>query len=245
MWMQDVCEVYMAFVHGIKWIVFHGHLDDYFQNHLLEGGLTQYWETMALRTLTTRWLILLYHVWGPTWIEIHRKSTWLRAQSHMASHYTWGFVSKLHDLGGVLGRPWDTFFWALIISWSRLLALELYTTRMREVGMDGWSNFTYDDQAGRSVAGWMKLVMFNNLVARPPPMISLFLASFNSDEVSCSPGLHHECHYLIIISDACQCCNLNCGSNRLPLRKESRHGLVLTDLSPLPSICNERSIACV
>ena len=28
----------------------------------------------------------------------------------------------LHDVGGVLGQPLDTLFWALTISWSRLLA---------------------------------------------------------------------------------------------------------------------------
>ena len=33
-----------------------------------------------------------------------------------------GFVTTLHDFGGVLGRPLNTFFWALTISWSRLLA---------------------------------------------------------------------------------------------------------------------------
>ena len=31
-------------------------------------------------------------------------------------------LTTLHDLGGVLGWPWDTFFWALAIPWSRLLA---------------------------------------------------------------------------------------------------------------------------
>jgi hypothetical protein len=68
-----------------------------------------------------RWRILLYHVWGPAWIEIHWNSICLRARSHMGSHYTSGSVTTLlHDLGGVLGRrPLDTFFWALIISWSR------------------------------------------------------------------------------------------------------------------------------
>ena len=30
--------------------------------------------------------------------------------------------TTLHDVGGVLGRPLDTFLWALTISWSRLLA---------------------------------------------------------------------------------------------------------------------------
>ena len=31
-------------------------------------------------------------------------------------------MTTLHDLGGVLERPLDTFFWALTLSWSRLLA---------------------------------------------------------------------------------------------------------------------------
>ena len=33
-----------------------------------------------------------------------------------------GSVTTLHDLGGVLGRLSDPLFWALTISWSRLLA---------------------------------------------------------------------------------------------------------------------------
>ena len=33
--------------------MFHGHLDYFFKNHLLEVGLTQNQEIMALRTLTT------------------------------------------------------------------------------------------------------------------------------------------------------------------------------------------------
>ena len=31
----------------------------------------------------------------------------------MASNYTWESISTPHDFGGVLGRPLDTFFWAL------------------------------------------------------------------------------------------------------------------------------------
>ena len=31
-------------------------------------------------------------------------------------------MTALCDFGGMLGRPLDTFFWALTISWSRLLA---------------------------------------------------------------------------------------------------------------------------
>jgi hypothetical protein len=34
----------------------------------------------------------------------------------------WGYVTTLHDFGGVLGWPLDTFFQSLTISWSRLLA---------------------------------------------------------------------------------------------------------------------------
>ena len=40
----------------------------------------------------------------------------------MTSHYARGSVTELHDFGGVLGRPLDSFFRALTISWSRLLA---------------------------------------------------------------------------------------------------------------------------
>ena len=122
MWMQDGCKVYMDSYMArngscfmVTWTIF--------KNHLLEVGLTQNWETLALRTLTTIGLFYFYHVWGPAWIEIHWNSIWLRAQSHMTSHYTWGSVTTLHDFGGVLGRPLDTFLWALTSIWSRLLAL--------------------------------------------------------------------------------------------------------------------------
>ena len=59
--------------------MFRGHLD-YFKYRLLEVGLTQNRETMALRMLTTIDLFLIYHVWGPAWIEIHWNSIGLRAR---------------------------------------------------------------------------------------------------------------------------------------------------------------------
>ena len=121
MWMQDGCKVYMDSYMAsngscfmVTWTIF--------KNHLLEVGLTQNRETMALRRLTTVGFTLFYHVWGPAWIEIHWNSIWLRARSHMTSHYTWGSVTTLHDFGGVLGRPLGNFFWTLTISWSQLLA---------------------------------------------------------------------------------------------------------------------------
>jgi hypothetical protein len=39
------------------------------------------------------------------WIDIHWNSIWLRARLHMASHYTRGSVTTLHDVGGVLHSP--------------------------------------------------------------------------------------------------------------------------------------------
>ena len=60
------------------------------------------------------WFILYFHVRGSAWIEIHWNHIQLRAQSHMTSHYTWGSMTTLHDFGGFLGQPLDTFIWALI-----------------------------------------------------------------------------------------------------------------------------------
>ena len=110
------------FLHGIEWIMFHGHLH-YLQKPPLEGSrpntkLGDHGNSKSHKC----WFILFYHVWGPGWIEIHWNSIRLKSWSHMISHYTWGSVTTLlHDVGGVLGRPLDTFLWALTISWSWLL----------------------------------------------------------------------------------------------------------------------------
>ena len=99
----------------------HGHLD-YFQNQLscrqANTKLGDHGTPNAQKMLICFSISCVRHAW----IQIHRNSIWLRARSHMSSHYTWGSVTKLHDSGGVLGRPSDTFFWALTISWSRPLA---------------------------------------------------------------------------------------------------------------------------
>ena len=94
---------------------------DFSINHLLEVGLTQNWETMALRMLTIvdlLYIILYYHII----MLIHWNNICLRARSYTTSHYTWGSVTTLHDFKDVVGQPLDTFFGALTISWSRLLA---------------------------------------------------------------------------------------------------------------------------
>jgi hypothetical protein len=112
MWMQDGCKVCMGtFLRGIKWIMFYAHLD-HFQKPLLEGmPNTKPLGDHGTPNAHNCWFILLvYHAWGPAWIEIHWGSIWLRAQFHMTSLYTWGSMITLHDFGGVLGQPLDTFF---------------------------------------------------------------------------------------------------------------------------------------
>ena len=103
-WIQDGCEVYMECYMAsngscfmMTWTIF--------KNHLLEEArLTRNQDTMAVRTFTTVGLFYFFHVWGRAWIETHWVSIWLRARSHMSSHYTWGSVTTLHKFGGVLGR---------------------------------------------------------------------------------------------------------------------------------------------
>ena len=56
------------------------------KNHLLDVGLTQNRETMALRMLSTVALYYFYRAWGLAWIEIHWNSIWLRALA------TYGFT---------------------------------------------------------------------------------------------------------------------------------------------------------
>ena len=74
-----------------------------FKNHILELDLTQNRETMHETPNAHKcWFILLYHMWGPPWIEIHWHNIWLRARSHMALHYTWGSVTTQHGHGSWL-----------------------------------------------------------------------------------------------------------------------------------------------
>ena len=93
-----------------------------FENHLLEVGLIQKPGDHGTPDVHTCWFILFYHVWGLASMKSYRNSIQLRVRSHMASHYTWGSLTILHDFGGVLRQPLDTFCWALTISWSQLSA---------------------------------------------------------------------------------------------------------------------------
>ena len=115
-WVQDGCKTLHAFIHGIEWIMFHGHLD-YFQNPPLGGRPnTKPSGDHGTPNAHNRQFILFHHVWEPAWIGIHWDSIWWRAGSHIASHYIWGFVTTLYKFGGVLGRPSDSFIWALTTS---------------------------------------------------------------------------------------------------------------------------------
>ena len=82
--------------------MFHGHVD-YFQKPPLGGRPSSKLGDHGTLNAHNRWFIVFYHVWEPTWIIIHWNSIWLRVWSHMASHYNWGSVTTLHDVGGVFG----------------------------------------------------------------------------------------------------------------------------------------------
>ena len=102
-------------------IMFHGHLD-YFQKSPLVGRPNIKPGDHGTLNAHNHYYIIFYYVWGFAWLNIYWNSIWLRVQSRMTSHYTWVSVTTLHDFGGVLGWPLDTFIWALTMSWSRLLA---------------------------------------------------------------------------------------------------------------------------
>jgi hypothetical protein len=58
-------------------------------------------------------LFYLNHVWGPTWIEIHWNSIWLRARLHRTSHYTWGCGDHTTWFWGCLGTGLGTLSFGL------------------------------------------------------------------------------------------------------------------------------------
>ena len=99
----------MQSLHGIKWIIFYGHLD-YFRKAPLGGRPSTKPGDHGTLNAHNRWFILFYRVWGPTWIETRWNNIWLRAQSHMTSHYTWGSVTTLHNLEVCWDGLWTLSF---------------------------------------------------------------------------------------------------------------------------------------
>jgi hypothetical protein len=104
-WMQSL----HGFLHGIEWIMFHGH-SDYFQKpHIRSRPNTKPLEDHGTPNIHNLWFILSYHGWGPTWIDYHRNNVWLRVQSHMTSHHTWRFVITLLDFWRSLGMAYGHY----------------------------------------------------------------------------------------------------------------------------------------
>ena len=123
MWMQRWMLSLHGILHGIQWIMSHGH-SNYFQKPPLGGRPNTKLDDHGTPNTHNHWSILFHHAWGSAWREIHWNGIWLRARSHMTSHYTRGSVTTQHDLGGVLGGqpPLDTFLLGSHNSRSRLLA---------------------------------------------------------------------------------------------------------------------------
>ena len=71
MWMQDGCKVYMDSYMASNGLCFHGPLD-YFQKPLLGGRLNTKLGDHDTPNPHNRWFILFYHVWGPTYLKIHK-----------------------------------------------------------------------------------------------------------------------------------------------------------------------------
>ena len=101
MWMQDGCKVYVDSYMAsngscfmVTWTIS--------KKSSLGGKPDTKWEDHGTLNAHKCWFILFYRVWWSVWIEIYWNSIWLRTRSRMTSHYTWGFVSTLHDFGGVL-----------------------------------------------------------------------------------------------------------------------------------------------
>ena len=107
-----------------------------------EVGLIQNRKIMALQMLTTVGLFYLIMCEDLHEKKIHCNSIRLRAMSHITSHYTWGPVTTLHDVGGELGWPLDTF----------LLGSQILT--VTALGLCVWSGPNYRP---RTLTGYMKI----------------------------------------------------------------------------------------
>jgi hypothetical protein len=118
-----------------------------------------------------RWFILIYHVRGHAWIEFHRNSIQLRVQSRISSNHIWGSVTTLHNLGGVLGRPWDTFFWALTISWWGLLAFVWSGPQFMNICLF-IIQFNTSNACSNVLAKWLKILYANTCLSLNSAMMT-------------------------------------------------------------------------
>ena len=92
--------------------MFHGHLDC-FQEPPLESRPNTKLGDHGTPNTHNRWLVIFYHVWGPTWIKIHSNSIWLRTRSWITSRYTWESLTYM-----ILEVCWDGL-WTLSFGLSQ------------------------------------------------------------------------------------------------------------------------------
>ena len=98
--------------------MFHGHLEC-FQNPPLGGRPNTKPGYHGTLNAHNCWFILFYNAWDTCMNRNSLNSIWLRARSHVTSHYPWGSVTNttwIWRWQGVLGRPLETFFSVLTIS---------------------------------------------------------------------------------------------------------------------------------
>jgi hypothetical protein len=86
---------------------------DYFQKPPLGGRPNTKQGDHGIPNAHNRRIIPFYHMWEPAWIKIHWNSIWLRVQSHMNSHYTWGSETTLHDFWRCVGTAFEHFSFGL------------------------------------------------------------------------------------------------------------------------------------
>ena len=72
---QHRCKVYMDSYMALDGSCFDGHLN-YFQKPTLGGRSNTKLGDHGTLNAHNRWFILSYHVWGPSWIDIHWNSGW-------------------------------------------------------------------------------------------------------------------------------------------------------------------------
>ena len=102
-WIQDGC------LHGTEWITFQGHLN-YFRKPPLGGRPNTKPEDHGTQNSHTRWFILFSSYVRARMNRNSLKSQLVEGRSHMTSPSTRGSVTALHDFGGILALPLDTFF---------------------------------------------------------------------------------------------------------------------------------------
>ena len=116
MWVQDGGKSLHGFLHGIEWLMFHGH-SYYLQKPPLGGRPNTKPRDHNALNAHNRWFILNYHVRGPTWIDMHWNNIWW-GPDHIWLHAT---LEGLWPHYMMLEVCWDDSLWTLSFGLSQLL----------------------------------------------------------------------------------------------------------------------------